>query len=207
MNRLSISAVLPHLRVFGGIRRYLSLGQVWASWGHEVVLYTPDGEPAAWLPFSGTVRSFREIGDRRHDVALTPQPALLGALARVPTTRRVWYCAAENEPGEDLALDEPGLLLAAVSTALARRLARRTRRPVIDGAGAVDATFFRPDRGARDPARKVVAAYGRRGRRARCPCAAASAIPGSSSSSSTTSARATKRIRATASPRASPPAT
>src|SRR5688572_22394029 len=164
MNTLSICAVLPHLRVFGGIRRYLSLGQVWASWGHEVVLYTPDGEPGAWLPFSGTVRSFREIGDRRHDVALTPQPALLGALARVPTTRRVWYCAAENEPGEDLALDEPGLLLAAVSTALARRLARRTRRPVIDGAGAVDATFFRPDRGARDPARKVVAAYGRRSR-------------------------------------------
>jgi glycosyltransferase involved in cell wall biosynthesis len=164
MNKLSISAVLPHLRVFGGIRRYLSLGQVWSSWGHEVVLYTPDGVAEAWLPFSGTVRPFREIGDRRHDVAFTPQPALLGALARVPTSRRVWYCAAENEPGEALALGETGLLLAAVSTALAGRLRRRTGRPVIDGAGAVDAGFFRPDRGRRDPAKRVVAAYGRRSR-------------------------------------------
>ena len=164
MNTLSIAAVLPHLRVFGGIRRYLSLGQVWTDWGHEVVLYTPDGEPATWLPFTGTVRPFREIGDRRHDLALTPQPALLGALARVPTTRRAWYCAAENEPGEDLAIEEPGLLLAAVSGALAARLARRAGRPVVDGTGAVDATFFRPDRGRRDPARKVVLAYGRRSR-------------------------------------------
>src|SRR5687768_6001481 len=125
MNTLSISAVLPHLRVFGGIRRYLSLGQIWASWGHEVVLYTPDGVSEAWLPFAGTVRSFRQIGEWRHDVAFTPQPALLGALARVPTSRRVWYCAAENEPGEALALGEKDLLLAAVSTALAGRLRRR----------------------------------------------------------------------------------
>ncbi len=164
MNRLSIAAVLPHLRVFGGIRRYLSLGQAWTAWGHEVVLYTPDGAAETWLPFAGTVRPFRELGDRTHDVALTPQPALLGALARVPTSRRVWYCAAENEPGEALALEDPALLLAAVSTALAERLRRRAGRPVIDGAGAVDAAFFRPDRGQRDPARLVVTAYGRRSR-------------------------------------------
>lgn len=164
MNRLSIAAVLPHLRVFGGIRRYLALGQVWSDWGHDVVLYTPDGEPADWLPFGGTVRPFRDIGDRPHDVALTPQPALLGALARVPTSRRVWYCAAENEPGEALALEDADLLRAAVSTALAARLRRRAGRTVIDGAGAVDATFFRPDRGAPDPARRVVLAYGRRSR-------------------------------------------
>jgi glycosyltransferase involved in cell wall biosynthesis len=164
MNALSICAVLPHLRVFGGIRRYLSLGQVWRDWGHQVVLYTPDGRPETWLPFAGEVRPFRDIGRQSHDVALTPQPALLGALARVPTSRRVWYCAAENEPGEALALEDPGLLLAAVSTALAGRLRGRAGRPVIDGAGAVDATFFRPERGRRDPARLVVAAYGRRSR-------------------------------------------
>jgi glycosyltransferase involved in cell wall biosynthesis len=164
MNHLSIAAVLPHLRVFGGIRRYLSLGQVWSDWGHDVVLYTPEGTAAAWLPFAGRIRSFREIGSEPHDVAFTPQPALLGALARVPTSRRVWYCAAENEPGEELALEDPTLLLAAVSTALAGRLRRRARRGVIDGAGAVDSGFFRPDRGRRDPDRLVVAAYGRRSR-------------------------------------------
>src|SRR5687768_14015545 len=137
MNTLSICAVLPHLRVFGGIRRYLSLGQVWSAWGHEVVLYTPDGAPAAWLPFAGTILPFRAIGERPHDVAFTPQPGLLGVVARVPTSRRVWYCAAENEPGEALALEDPDLLLAAVSTALADRLRRRAGRGVIDGSGAV----------------------------------------------------------------------
>jgi glycosyltransferase involved in cell wall biosynthesis len=153
MNILSIAAVLPHLRVFGGIRRYLSLGEAWRAWGHEVVLYTPDGAAEAWLPFGGTVRPFAAIGSTRHDVAFTPQPA-----------QRLWSCAAENEPGEALAARDRSIALAAVSSALAARLARRARRPVIDGAGAVDAALFHPGRGARDPARLVVAAYGRRSR-------------------------------------------
>ena len=164
MNTLSIAAVLPHLRVFGGIRRYLTLGETWRSWGHQVVLYTPDGVAAAWLPFGGTVRPFSALGSARHDIAFTPQPALLPQLHAVPAAQRLWYCAAENEPGEALAVRDRGILLAAVSTALAQRLRRRARRPVLDGAGGVDAAFFRPDRGARDPARLVVAAYGRRSR-------------------------------------------
>lgn len=164
MERLSIAAVLPHLRVFGGIRRYLTLGRAWHAFGHEVVLYTPEGAPADWLPFPGIVRPFSELARGRHDVAFTPQPTLLPELHTLPATRRVWYCAAENEPGEAAAIRDRGIELAAVSTALARRLAARARRQVIDGAGAVDAAFFRPDRGRRDPARLVIAAYGRRSR-------------------------------------------
>jgi hypothetical protein len=164
MNTISIAAVLPHLRVFGGIRRYLSLGAAWEAWGHKVTLYTPEGESASWLPVPGRVRSFRELGAVRHDLVFTPQPTLREELLRVPAGRHVWYCAAENEPGESPTLRDPRITLAAVSSALGRRLAARARRPVIDGAGAVDAGRFHPGRGRRDPDRLVVAAYGRRSR-------------------------------------------
>lgn len=164
MEHLSIAAVLPHLRVFGGIRRYLTLGRIWHAWGHEVVLYTPDGAPSEWLPFPGQIRPFTALPAGRHDAVFTPQPTLLPQLHQVAAARRIWYCAAENEPGEALAIRDRSIQLAAVSTALARRLAARARRPVIDGAGAVDVDFFRPDRGQRDPARRVVTAYGRRSR-------------------------------------------
>jgi len=164
MEHFSIAAVLPHLRVFGGIRRYLTLGRIWHDWGHEVVLYTPEGAPAEWLPFPGIVRPFSALATGRHDVAFTPQPTLLPELRALPATQRVWYCAAENEPGESIALGDRSLRLAAVSTALAARLSARARRPVLDGAGAVDTDFFRPDRGRRDPGRLIVAAYGRRSR-------------------------------------------
>jgi glycosyltransferase involved in cell wall biosynthesis len=129
-----------------------------------VVLYTPEGQPADWLPFEGKVRSFEALSTGSHDVAFTPQPTLLPELRRLIATRRIWYCAAENEPGAALAIRDHTIGLAAVSTALVRRLAARARRPVIDGAGAVDIEFFHPARGRRDPARRVVAAYGRRSR-------------------------------------------
>ncbi len=164
MEHYSIGAVLPHLRVFGGIRRYLSLGSVWHSWGHDVALYTPEGAPSDWLPFPGRIRPFAALSTGSHDVAFTPQPTLLPELRGLIATRRIWYCAAENEPGEALAIRDRNLGLAAVSTALAKRLARRARRPVLDGSGAVDVDFFRPERGVRDPARRIVTAYGRRSR-------------------------------------------
>ena len=39
MKQYSLAAVLPHLEVFGGIRRYLALGRTWSAWGHAVTLY------------------------------------------------------------------------------------------------------------------------------------------------------------------------
>ena len=83
MKHYSIAAVLPHLRVFGGIRRYLSLGSVWHAWGHEVVLYTPDGAPSEWLPFPGSIRPFSTLSMGAHDVAFTRvMPCMCLILAR-----------------------------------------------------------------------------------------------------------------------------
>src|SRR5258708_36069603 len=69
----SIAAILPHLGVFGGIRRYLSLGNEWVQLGHHVTLYTPAGAPPGWMPFAGEVRPWDAIaGAEECDVALTP---------------------------------------------------------------------------------------------------------------------------------------
>src|SRR5687767_2780018 len=151
MNRLSIAAILPHLQVFGGIRRYLALGEAWRALGHHITLYTPEGIPPDWFAFGGRVRSFGLLGQTRHDLAFASQPALLERLRALPADRRVFYCVLEGEPGEAEAARDPDLLLMANSIELAARLARRYRRPVLDGAGGIDPDFFHPGRGARDP--------------------------------------------------------
>ena len=56
VERLRLGVLLPHLEVFGGVRRYLMLGRTWSSWGHEVVLFTPEGRAAAWLESGARVR-------------------------------------------------------------------------------------------------------------------------------------------------------
>jgi glycosyltransferase involved in cell wall biosynthesis len=144
LEHYSIAAVLPGLNVFGGIRRYLSLGAVWRAWGHEVTLYTPSGEPPSWLDFSGTVRPFTALEHGRHDLAFTPEAPLLPRLRALAAERRAFYVAIEGAKGEGEPLRDRSLLVYAVSSALRARLARRYGRPVLDGAGAVDLERFRP---------------------------------------------------------------
>jgi glycosyltransferase involved in cell wall biosynthesis len=164
MRRYSIAAILPGLNVFGGIRRYLSLGTAWRGWGHEVTIYTPEGAPPAWFKFPGRVLPFAAMDGARHDLAFTPEPGLLPRLRLLASERRAFYVAIEGQKGEAAALRDRGLLVYAVSSALRRRLALRYRRPILDGAGAVDTGTFRPD-GAARPARPLrILAFGRRSR-------------------------------------------
>jgi len=165
MNRLRLAAVLPHLEVFGGVRRYLMLARLWGSWGHEVTLWTVDGRAPAWLPTTARVRALGETPDHEaYDAVFTPQPALLDAIRALPAARRVWYCVLEGERGEANALAAGGVTLMANSGALRERLARRSGRPVLDGIGGIDPERFRPDPSARAQGRLTVLAYGRRSR-------------------------------------------
>ncbi|MGH7726232.1 MAG: glycosyltransferase family 4 protein [Candidatus Eiseniibacteriota bacterium] len=169
MKHYSIAAVLPGMNVFGGVRRYLQLGNVWAAWGHRVTLYTPDGLAPAWFRFGGEVRRFDEApknapAEGAHDLAFTPEPPLLPVLRALPAVRRAFYVAVEGGPHEGEALRDRELLVYAVSGALRRALSRRWGRPILDGAGAVDAGLFRPRPIERDPRAPVVLAFGRRSR-------------------------------------------
>ena len=165
LERYRLAALLPHLEVFGGVRRYLMLARTWTSWGHEVVLHTRDAAAAGWLESGASVRPLDALGSASpYDAVFTPQPALLDALRAAPAARRVFYCVLEGERDEERALRDPALTLMANSGALRARLARRAGRVVLDGVGGLDPDAFRPDPAARAPGRLTVLAYGRRSR-------------------------------------------
>ena len=162
---MRISLFLPHVGVFGGVRRFLELGNVWSAGGHEVTLFHPGGEPPAWLPFAGTTRPLDAANAQASDLALCADPGTFAAFTGHPAGLRLYYCVIEGDPGAAHALRQPGVRLAANSGPLRRSLQRRTRRPVLDGRGGIDPGRFRPDpaRRAGSPLRVLV--NGRRSRR------------------------------------------
>ena len=165
MNHLRLAAILPHLEVFGGVRRYLMLANVWGGWGHHVTLWTPEGVAPAWLPTTARVRRLGETpGAPPYDAVFTPQPALVSAMRGMAAGRRVWYCVLEGELGEAGLLHARDLTLMANSGALRARLARHSGQAVLDGIGGIDPERFHPDPSARTPERLTVLAYGRRSR-------------------------------------------
>jgi glycosyltransferase involved in cell wall biosynthesis len=148
---LRIAVALPHLGVYGGIRRFLELARVWSAAGHTVAILTPDyrpvpagrrGEP--WLPFGGELGGLERLSAEQWDAFLSPDPGLFlgveshGAL-------RVFYAVLEKAPGAKEAWRRADLVLAN-SASMARYLARRGVAAE-DGVGGVNLGFFRP----RDP--------------------------------------------------------
>jgi len=179
MSPLRIALALPHLGVYGGIRRFLELGEIWTRRGHEIAVLVPDPKDARpWVPFSGAVLPLAELPLGAWDAFISPAPDLFLA-CRAPGALRVYYSVLEGAPEEDRALRTADVVLAN-SAGMRRYLARKGIRAE-DAAGGVSVERFRPPvpdpRGAEragEPVRALV--YGRLSRLRKGTWVAARAI-------------------------------
>ncbi len=161
---MRIALFLPHVGVFGGVRRFLELGNAWAASGHAVTLFHPGGESPTWLPFAGVTLPLQAATDATSDVAVCADAHTFEAFAGHRARRRLYYCVLPGDPGLPRAIATPDMMLAANSSELRRAVARRARRPVLDGIGGINPHQFRPDPGRRATAPLRVLVNGRRSR-------------------------------------------
>ena len=161
---MRIALFLPHVGVFGGVRRFLELGNVWTKLGHAVTLYHPEGTPPSWLAFEGRVAPLAAARSEVSDLALCADPHTLEAFASHAAQARVYYCVIESDPGVKRALRIPGVRLAANSGALLRSLPRPGGRAPIDGIGGIRPSQFCPPSAPRALAPLRILLNGRRSR-------------------------------------------
>jgi glycosyltransferase involved in cell wall biosynthesis len=162
---MRIATFLPHVGVFGGVRRFIELGNEWSALGHDVTLYHPEGTPPAWLPHHGHVAPLAAAPSAgAFDLAVCADPHTYDVFRATSATTHLYYCVLEGDPGLRRALADSAVRLAANSGALRAALARRAGRPVLDGVGGIRCEQFIPDAGARSAAPLRVLVNGRRSR-------------------------------------------
>ncbi len=160
---MRIATFLPHVGVFGGVRRFLELGNEWTRLGHDVTLYTPAGLPPTWLAYGGGIAPLG-AATSSCDVAFCADPHTYDAFRAMPAARHVYYCVIEGDEGLARAAADPGVTLAANSGDLRAALAKRFRQVVLDGVGGIRTDFFRPGPAQRTAAPLRVLVNGRRSR-------------------------------------------
>lgn len=161
---MRIALFLPHVGVFGGVRRYLELGNEWVAMGHEVTLHHPEGVPPAWLPFAGRTATLAAASATSSDLALCGDAVSWAAFRGHRARRHVYYCVLEGDPGLRAAIADRDVVLMANSGPLRRQLERRSRGEVLDGAGGIRLTQFSPLASLRAAAPLRVLVNGRRSR-------------------------------------------
>jgi glycosyltransferase involved in cell wall biosynthesis len=138
-----IAALLPHIQVFGGVRRYLELGTQFVRHGHEFTLFHPAGGPPDWLPFAGRTLPFSAIGNESFDIGLCSEYSVLDRFSLLPASRKYFYFVLEGHKRER-EVARSGLRLLANSEGLARRIERKYGAACLRAPGGINPDLFHP---------------------------------------------------------------
>jgi glycosyltransferase involved in cell wall biosynthesis len=141
---LDFAALLPGVGVFGGVRRFVEIGNELVRRGHRYTIYHPGGTPPAWLPYAGEVRPLRDAARARHQIAICNDPPLLGDFARLGADLKLFYFVLENIRGERSIARSREWTIIANSTGMAARLRRRYGVQAEKVVGGISLDTFRP---------------------------------------------------------------
>lgn len=121
---MKIAALLPHVEVFGGVRRYLELGNELTRRGHRFTLFTPLGEAPDWLRFEGTVKPFSSLEEEIFDAGLVSEYSILPHFERLKAQAKFFYFVLEGHKKEREVIRKNFRFLGN-SEGICRRLERR----------------------------------------------------------------------------------
>ncbi len=140
---LKIAALLPHVEVFGGVRRYIELGNELVKAGHQYVLFHPEGTPPAWLAFQGEVRPFEALDADEFDVGLCSEYSILAHFDRLRVRSKFFYFVLEGHKMER-AVTKKNYHFLGNSEGICRRMERKYKIRCLKAAGGINPEIFYP---------------------------------------------------------------
>lgn len=91
MEKLSFGVILPHCQLFGGVRRFFELGEIFIREGHEMIILTPAGIEPDWFKNSSKVDKIEHIKRYKFDALFTTEPVFLEPLLKAVTKNKIFY--------------------------------------------------------------------------------------------------------------------
>lgn len=157
---MNLAVILPTINLWGGVKRFLELGNIFVARGHNFSVYTPEGTPPSWFAYNGETKSFASLPSSDHDVLFATEVKFLNLLKSSRATHKVFYHVLEREDLRQV-LGDPEIKIFVNSTNLYRHDIRKYRIYPFKAVGGVDFGGFTPkDHGLRSGPTTILT-YGR----------------------------------------------
>jgi len=157
---LKIAAILPHPEVFGGIRRYIEIGNEFIKRGHRFTIYHSDGSRPTWLEFLGETKPVERLTLEKNDIAISSGYSLVPYLERANADKKFFYCLLEHKNNRRVCANR-NFLIMGNSTGICEMVRRKYRRECIEAIGGINPKTFRPVEMQKDSQQIRVLCYGR----------------------------------------------
>lgn len=163
---MELGAIVPTTKLFGGVKRFLELGNACLEKGHGFTLFTPDGCGPSWYDYRGDVGPIGGEAARSLDALFVTETRFLEALVRSGARVKGFYYVMRRA---DLSrvLRHPEITVFANSSDLFEHARRRYGITPVKAFGGIDCDFYRPASertGPREGPVRVLA-YGRLSRK------------------------------------------
>ena len=140
---MRIAAVLPHVEVFGGVRRYLEIGNELTERGHEFILFHPEGSQPEWLNFKGITKPFAVLGEEEFEIGLCSEYSVLPFFDRLNARAKYFYFLLEGHKLEKEVVQKDYYFLGN-SGGICRRFEKKYKISCMRAPGGVNLEFFYP---------------------------------------------------------------
>ena len=139
---MEIGVLLPHTKLYGGVKRFLELGNIFVEMGHGFCAYTPDAEPPKWFDFRGRMAKMDELAGDSLDALFTTTTAFVPMLAAAHARHKVFYHVRIKENLRDF-VDDDGIEIFACSSNVYEHDLRRYHRKAFMAVGGVTVANYK----------------------------------------------------------------
>lgn len=89
--KLVLGVILPHTKLFGGVRRFFELGEILHRRLHQLIVFTPDGAKPDWFSYSGRTEKLDNLQQYELDALFITETKFLDYLISAKTKLKVFY--------------------------------------------------------------------------------------------------------------------
>jgi len=137
-----IGTILPHTLLYGGVKRFLELGNRAVALGHRWILFTPEGKPPNWYSFRGEVQTLADLPGQKLDALFATENRYVEELVRADTDLRIFYHVKQNHSLDKILAIPKKIIVFANSTNIYEHDKRRYGIEPVKAVGAVDCALF-----------------------------------------------------------------
>ena len=135
------AAILPHTKIFGGVKRFLDLGNIFISRGIDFVIFTPTAEEPDWFDFKGKIDKIENIHHYQLDILFLTEYEYIRELHKADARLKVYYCVLEIKILSKL-VKEKGIDIFVNSESLYQHLRKKYGVTPFKAIGGIDTDKF-----------------------------------------------------------------
>ncbi len=162
-SKIIISVILPNTKIFGGVKRFLELGNFFVKNNCEYTIYTKEGVYPTWFNFNGQVKGLECLENDKSDIIFFTELQFLPNILDCESTRKVFY-AINPTVNYGKILKHKEIEIFSNSSSIYELLKRKYKTETYKAIGGINLSLFQYNKSIKDKENNepfIIMAYGR----------------------------------------------